>query len=165
MRRSPPTEQKKDAVREQAWRGRQWETNEAKQEQSSLGAHAMRSDQARVASSREETGGLGGQNKRVRIASAPYTLSKLPSALAPSSHSELPYASAPTPQRRHPNASAPTPQRRRPKRWRLHPNRSSPTHWRLHHTWSSLMLWRPRVRSNGARLRCGGGRRALVRGR
>jgi len=63
MGRSPPTEQKKDAVREQAWRGRRWETNEAKQEQSSLGAPAMRSDQARVASSREDTGGLGGRNR------------------------------------------------------------------------------------------------------
>ena len=61
MRRSPPTEQKKDAVREQAWWGRRWETNEAKQEQSSLGAPAMRSDQARVASSREDTGGVGGE--------------------------------------------------------------------------------------------------------
>jgi hypothetical protein len=57
----PPTEQKKDAVREQAWLGRQWETNEAKQEQSSLGAPTTRSDQARVASSREDTGGVGGK--------------------------------------------------------------------------------------------------------
>ena len=65
----PPTEQKKDAVREQAWLGRQWETNEAKQEQSSLGAPTTRSDQARVASSREDTGGLGGRNQGTWAAS------------------------------------------------------------------------------------------------
>ena len=62
----PPTEQKKDAVREQAWRGRQWETNA---EQSSLGAPATRGDQARVASSREDTGGLGGRNQGTWAAS------------------------------------------------------------------------------------------------
>jgi len=70
----PPTEQKKDAVREQAWRGRQWETNEAKQEQSSLGAPVMRSDQARVASSREDTGGLGGRDQSAHCFGAFFTL-------------------------------------------------------------------------------------------
>jgi hypothetical protein len=109
----PPTEQKKDAVREHAWWGRQWETNA---EQSSLGAHATRSDQARVASSREDTGGLGGQNQRVRIASAP------------SSHPERPYA------------SVSSSHQKRPTHRRRHHARSSPMLWRQLQTKSSSTL-------------------------